>query len=122
MLEGLLSKSVKSLLLGYTSNTTTHMLHLRFATERLDAIIEVSHNTRVLYAHDALLGHDVEACGGRVLHSIWLDDHAWHISRTLYSNKQMLVAMRLVVVCSVMVKLLQCMQLYMQVALFPAAS
>lgn len=61
MLECLLSKSVSSLLLGRIANVTTYMLHLRLATERLDAIIEVSHNTRVLYAHDALLWHDIEA-------------------------------------------------------------
>lgn len=61
MLEGLASKSVSSLLIGRIASATTYMLHLRLATERLDAIIEVSHDTRVLYAHDALLGHDVEA-------------------------------------------------------------
>ena len=61
MLEGLLSKSVTSLVLTRIANATTYMLHLRLATERLDAIIEIPHNTRVLYAHDALLWHDVEA-------------------------------------------------------------
>ena len=61
MLEGLLSKSVSSLSLGRMSNATTHMLNLWLATQRFDAIIEISHNTRVLYAYDALLGHDVKA-------------------------------------------------------------
>ena len=61
MLEGLLSKSVSSLSLGRMLHQNTHMLHLWLATKRFDAIIEISHNTRVLYAYDALLGHDVEA-------------------------------------------------------------
>ena len=43
------------------AKTTTYMLHLRLTTQRFDAIIEVSHDTRVLYAYDALLGHDIEA-------------------------------------------------------------
>jgi hypothetical protein len=43
------------------SKNTTHMLHLWLTTQRFDAVIEISHNTRVLYAYDALLGHDVEA-------------------------------------------------------------
>jgi len=54
MLEGLSSKSVSSLLPGCILNAITYMLHLRLTTQRFDAIIEVSHNTRVLYAYDAL--------------------------------------------------------------------
>jgi hypothetical protein len=100
MLEGLISKSVSSPLRGHLSNAATYMLHLGLTAERLDAIIEVSHNTWMLYAYDAFLRHCVEQRrGGRAcrLHVIWLHDQARHVGQTRYTSQHTFPVVRLAV-------------------------
>jgi len=79
------------------------MLHLRLTTERLDAIIKVSHNTWVLYAYDAFLRHGIERrSGGRVrwLHVIWLYNQTRHVGLTRYTSQHTFPVMGLAVACS----------------------
>ena len=49
---------MSSILIG----DATHVLELRLATERFDAIIECSHYTWVLYAYDAFWRYGIGGC------------------------------------------------------------
>jgi hypothetical protein len=64
MLEGLCEALwlVNSINYNLHSPPATYMFHLRLTAERLDASIEISHYTWVLYAHDAFLGNHVDGC------------------------------------------------------------